>query len=114
MGLALAQLLNEDPDVIFVLSDGYENTPAGGFAQVLKMARDLGCETPVYQIAPVAAAEAAGIKDLAPGLIRTLPTAGPNSLGSTMLKAALQSQPEAGLRSVIGLCLKQIESTGGK
>ena len=107
----LIKLLKEEKDAIFVLSDGYENAPAGRFSEVLKVARDIGIDTPVFQITPVASAENIGVKDLAPGLAHTLPVASGNAITSSMLKVVLQYNPEEGLRALIGSGLKSLGYT---
>ena len=50
--------------MVFVLTDGYENAPAGRFAEVVRAVRQMGVETPIHQFSPVFAAEARGIRSL--------------------------------------------------
>jgi hypothetical protein len=63
---ALVEVLAQRPDLVIVVGDGYENSPAGRFAETLAAARDLGIATPVAHISPVLAAEAGGVRRLAP------------------------------------------------
>lgn len=58
LSLALLDALEERPEAIFVLTDGYENAPAGRFDEILRAARKLGYDMPVYQMTPTFAAEA--------------------------------------------------------
>jgi len=51
----LIYLLENEVDSIFIISDGYENSPEGRLAEVLKMVRKIGNDTPVYHINPVVA-----------------------------------------------------------
>lgn len=90
-----------EPDAVFVITDGYENAPAGRFAEVLSLARKMGVETPVYQITPTFSAEAYGVKELAPD-IQVLPV-GPNigSLGIGMMRAMLESDFIRGITALI-------------
>lgn len=101
-------LMESEPDAVFILSDGYENTSAGRLSEVIKVVRDMGIETPVFQISPVSASESSGIKQLAPGLVNVLPVANSTALGTTMLKAMLTSDPKNGLRYLIGTSMNQI------
>ena len=68
LATALSEALQEDVDAIFVISDGYENSPAGRFGDVLGAARDIGVVTPVYQMNPVFAVESGGMRSLARGI----------------------------------------------
>ncbi len=52
---AVAELLQDDLDALYLLSDGYENAPAGRVDEVLRALRGLGVTTPVYQLTPVLA-----------------------------------------------------------
>lgn len=112
LALHFVELMETEPDAVFILSDGYENTSAGRLSEVLKVVRDMGIETPVFQISPVSAAESSGIKNLAPGLVNVLPVANSTALGTTMIKAMLTSDPKNGLRYLIGTSLKQLEMKG--
>ena len=64
LAAGLVALLKREPDVVFVLTDGYENAPAGRFAEVIRSVRRMGVETPIHQFSPVFAAEARGIRSL--------------------------------------------------
>ncbi len=57
LAAGLVQLLKSDPDVVFVLSDGYENAPAGRFGKTVAAVRRIGIQTPIHQFTPVFAAE---------------------------------------------------------
>lgn len=105
----LVKALRDEPEAIFVISDGYENQPAGRFSEVLKLARDMGIQTPVYQMTPVAASEASGVKELATGLATTMPVTNPAALGAGMLRALLATDPKTGIKALVGTALKQIE-----
>ncbi|UGQ14825.1 hypothetical protein LO772_15370 [Yinghuangia sp. ASG 101] len=94
---ALAAALAEDPDIVVVVSDGYENAPAGRFAETLAAAREFGIRTPVVQLAPVLAAESGGVRALAD----EVPVAAVQRLEGLELVACglvLDADPEAGLR----------------
>ncbi len=102
---ALVDVLHYEPDVVFVLSDGYENTPAGRFAEVLEQVRDIGIKTPVYHLNPVFAAESKGVRELAPSLAPTLPVKGPEALGSTILRGLIENEPLKGINALVRMAL---------
>ena len=57
MSIELVRLLKDEPEVVFVLTDGYENAPAGRFSQTLAAIAEMGIDTPVIQMSPVLASE---------------------------------------------------------
>lgn len=97
----LVSLLRSGPDVIFVVSDGYENAPAGRFAEVLDRVRGLGIATPVHQLSPVFAAEASGLRSLAPERAPALPVTRPEAMGVTLFKGLLLSDSRRALGALI-------------
>ena len=99
----LMDLLEDGPEAIFVLSDGYENRPAGRFAELVTELRSLGIGTPIYHLNPVFAAESGGVRELAPGLVPTLPAQRPESLGLSFLRGMLEADPMRGINALIRL-----------
>jgi hypothetical protein len=97
----LVKALKTAAEAVFVISDGYENVEAGLFAATLKRARELGVTTPVWHINPVMAAEAAGVRNLAPGLSTTVPISKPQELGATYIHSMLSENPEVGLKLLV-------------
>ncbi|MHC4940137.1 MAG: VWA domain-containing protein [Planctomycetota bacterium] len=97
----LVELLRLEPDVVFVLTDGYENAPAGRLGETLDIVRALGVETPVFQMSPVFGAEAGGVRGLAPGRALALPIAGPESFGLAHVRGLLESDPAEGIRALL-------------
>lgn len=106
-GLAegLLALLESAPDAVFVISDGYENRPAGRFAEVVSALRAMGITTPIYHLNPVFAAESVGVRELAPGLVPTLPASRPEALGLSMLRGLLMADPARGIAALVRLAL---------
>lgn len=99
---SLISLLELSPDAIFILSDGYENAPAGRTAEVMDAVREIGITTPVYMFNPVASAESVeGIRSLGDNIM-PLPISTPESIGALMFKAALEADPRRGLLALIG------------
>lgn len=109
----LMDLLEDAPEAVFVLSDGYENRPAGRFAEVVTELRGLGIETPIYHLNPVFAAESGGVRELAPGLVPTLPAQRPESLGLSFLRGMLEADPIRGINALIGLVRRDLRASAG-
>lgn len=103
----LVEVLSEDakPDCVFVLSDGYENTPAGRFAEVVKEVREIGIDTPIYHLNPVFAAETKGCRELAPQQVNTLPVKSPEGLGTTIIRGLVETDPIRGINALVRLAL---------
>ena len=99
----LIDLLKKDVQTIFVLSDGYENAPAGRFGEVLEAARSIGIDTPVYHINPVYAAEVGGVRELAPKLATTLPIQKPSALSTTFIRGMLEQDPVQAVNKLISM-----------
>ena len=97
LAMGLIRLLKKGPDTLFILSDGYENAPAGRLAEVIEQARKLGLKMPIYQLSPVVAAESAGVRSLAPTQIATLPINAAHQMGLPFFKAMLQQEPQKAL-----------------
>jgi len=104
---SLAQLLLDsfvyEPDAIYVISDGYENSPAGRFGDVLRKAREIGIDVPVIHCNPVFAAEAKSVRALCDGVSKmtTLPVRSPTSMGSGMLRGMIEADPRQGLNAIL-------------
>jgi hypothetical protein len=104
-GLAenLLDLISTDPvpDAVFVLSDGYENTPAGRFAEVVVALRDAHIDIPIYHFNPVFAAESVGVRELAKDVVPTVPVQNPAALGTTFLRGLIDTDPIRGINALI-------------
>ena len=107
----MVQAFQAQPDVVFVISDGYENSPAGRLAETLTAIRRLGFHTPVYQCSPVMAAETGGIRELAPGLMPALPVGKPEALQLGMIRAMLLQEPAKGMLCM-GMGIQTAASSG--
>ena len=101
----LVDLLETAPDTIFVISDGYENTPAGRFAEVVDQVREIGINTPIYHLNPVFAAEAQGVRELSTGKIPTLPVKDPTGLGTTFVRGMIEADPVRGINTLVKMAL---------
>jgi len=106
----LISLLESEPDAVFIISDGYENTPAGRLSETLTLVRQIGCNTPIYHINPVAAAESGQGVRVLDNRIPVMPINKPEQLSLAMFKAALTSDPSKGLLALMNRVLPLIES----
>lgn len=99
----LVELLAAGVDAVFVLSDGYENRPAGRFAEVVAAIRSMDVHTPIFHLNPVFAAEAGGVRSLAGEGVATLPVRAPEALGLAFVRGLLAAEPRRGLDALVGL-----------
>jgi len=106
---AFAKVLENEPDAVFIISDGYENTPAGRLDEVIQVVRRLGWNLPIYHINPVSAAEAnTGVRVLSKD-IPVMPISKPESVGLTFFKPMLEVDPMNGLKALLQMILPMLE-----
>lgn len=108
LATTLVKALKADPDAVFIVTDGYENAPAGRVAEVLSAVRAMGISTPVYQLNPVFAAESRAVRSLSND-IPSLPLNDPKHLPISMVRLALSANVEQG---IIGLARMALPSVG--
>ena len=92
----LIELLEKGVDAIFIITDGYENAPAGRVGEVIRLARQIGIDTPIFHASPVMAAEAGGIRTLGESVM-SMPISQPEAMGLGMLKAQMALDIEKGI-----------------
>lgn len=98
----LVRLLKGEPEAVFVLSDGYENAPAGRFAEVVAALQRMGVRTPIHQFTPVFAAESHGVRKLSESVL-AMPVSKPESIGLGLLKALIQTDVDRGVAALFGM-----------
>jgi len=104
----LLDVLETNPDAIYMITDGYENTPAGRVDEVINALRDMGIETPIFQISPVMSVESAGVKSLSDS-IEPLPVSKPEGIGLSMIRAAIsQGELEQGIAGLLDIVTKRL------
>ncbi len=102
---SLVYMLAGNLDAIFIISDGYENSPSGRVAEVLDIASRKGFCPTVYHINPVVAAESKrGMRQLSPN-VRVLPISKPEQLGLTMINSMLETDPRQGILGMLNLAI---------
>jgi len=108
----LIKLLKQGPEVIFVVSDGYENAPEGRFGEVLKIVRDkLRIDIPIYHFNPVSAAESKiALKRLSNDVTIT-PVSNPEKMGLTLFKTMIAADPKQGVVELFNMVLPELEKT---
>jgi len=111
LAAGLIAVLRREPDTVFVLTDGYENAPAGRFAEVVRAVRRMGVKTPIHQFSPVFAAEARGIRSLCE-TVPGLPVSKPEAIGLGLLKALFEADVERGAAALLGMVRPTIEAAG--
>ena len=109
IGESLLDLLALDLDTIFIISDGYENTPSGRISEIVERANSIGLQTPIIHINPVMSAEAGGARELGTG-INTFPLNRPEALGIGLMKSILSLDVEKGVSLLLGKSLQLIEN----
>ncbi|KAA5538021.1 VWA domain-containing protein [Roseiconus nitratireducens] len=102
LAAGLVQLLKAEPDVVFVLSDGYENAPSGRFGETVAAVRRIGIQTPIHQFTPVFAAESQGVRTLSDSVI-AMPVSKPEAIGFGLLKALIESDVDRGVAALFGM-----------
>lgn len=101
LATGLVELIKLKPDAIFVISDGYENTPAGRFSDVCAHLKRIGIKVPIFHLNPVVAAEASGVREIAPGLVPTMPMQRPDALGLSFLRGVLDTDPVRAINALL-------------
>lgn len=97
---ALLDAIETEPEAVFVISDGYENRPAGRFAEVVTALREMGIGTPIYHLNPVFAAEAKGVRTFGEG-ITAMPAQSPTALGVAFVRSMLAADPQRGIDALL-------------
>ena len=108
MSIELVRLLKDDPEAIFVLTDGYENAPSGRFSQTMAAIARMGIDTPVIQMSPVLAAESKGVRSLSPA-VAAMPVSRTDALGLGLVKVLLATDLDRGLKTLSAMSQPRIE-----
>jgi len=108
----IVKALKRKPDAVYVLTDGYENAPAGRVDEMLQAARALGVTTPVFQVSPVTGAEAGGLRRLSDEMA-PVPVSRPEAVGLGMVRAVLTADVEAGIRALLAITRPMLEAKNG-
>jgi hypothetical protein len=108
----VVKALKRNPDAVYVLTDGYENAPAGRVDEVLRAARAFGISTPVFQVTPVTGAETGGLRRLSDELA-PLPVSRPEAIGLGMVRAVLTADVEAGVRALLVITRPMLDAQNG-
>ena len=90
----LLKLVRSGVSQILVLSDGYENSPAGRTLEVLKGLAKLEIKPKVFQISPTVGTESQGVRPLVPGRVLATSLFQPESLPLALFRIYLQERPD--------------------
>lgn len=96
----LLDAIESGVDAIYVISDGYENAPAGRFEEVVNALEKIGCTTPIIHYNPVYSAEDKNTKQLAKS-VNSIPASKPEALGMTSIINLLSSDFKTGIISLL-------------
>jgi hypothetical protein len=102
LAASVVELAARGVEAIYLLTDGYENAPAGRVDEVLRQLRGLGLDMPVYQLAPVLAGERMGVRSLSP-LLSAMPISRPEGLALALVRAALEQDIDRGIQGLLSL-----------
>lgn len=108
---SVLDVAEKDVDAMFIITDGYENAPAGRVNEVIKAMRGMGRNMPIYQVTSVIGSETGGVRMLSDELI-PMPVSKPSGVGLAMVRAAIDADLPQGIKALIGLAKPLIE--GGK
>ena len=105
---AYVKVLQDKPEAVFVITDGYENAPAGRFDEAVRLVKKIGNNTPVFQITPVMASEVQGTRQLSKE-VSVMPISNPASLGLPLLKGLIEKDLKRGVVGLLKRTLPYIE-----
>ncbi|MCP4623510.1 MAG: VWA domain-containing protein [bacterium] len=105
---ALVDLLENGVEAVFILTDGYENTPSGRIDEVMQLLERIGNSTPMYQLSPVIASESrVGLKTLSDS-IPVIPAGNPQALALTLVRAMIEVDIQRGIQALASLALPRL------
>lgn len=96
----LIEILKTKPDNIFIISDGYENAPAGRIAEIIGQVQKMGINTPIYQLSPIMDAANFQARPLSPNLA-VFPINQQLNFGAGLIKQLLRNDFERGLAALV-------------
>lgn len=99
----LLRALTTHPDMVYIISDGYENQPAGRTAEVVAALRRIGNTTPIIQLTPVVSAEDDGVRPLSPDIPCISISSDPQSFLLGQLRSTLQLDFDTGVEMLMGI-----------
>jgi len=108
LGTNLIKLIKKEPDSIFILTDGYENSSAGRVNEIIEATKKIGLDIKFFQITPTTASESSGIKKLSKNIIK-VSSSDPKALNTSLVLAALKENPEDGLKKLLNITTKKLE-----
>ncbi len=106
----LLGMIEHAPEIIFILSDGYENAPKGRTKELLKAIRGLQIDIPVIQINPIWASDLCHTKRLSPQ-IPCFPVHDVQECVLGIQKMLLEADYEKGIQALLGGIWKNIQDT---
>ncbi len=111
LSTALIDLLQKRVDVVFILSDGYENAPSGRVDEVMHLLERIGCRTPIYHMNPVAGGESKGGLRTLSEKIPVMPVGNARELSLTLLRAMIEVDVKKGIEALASMALPKLTNT---
>jgi len=99
------------PDCVYIITDGYENQPAGRLSEVVTALRTIGVSIPIMQFSPVFGAESQGVRRL-DNTVQAIPFQKAEAMGPGMVKGLIETNPVEGLVALASMALPMIEYKG--
>ena len=102
----LIEVLKINPEVIFIISDGYENSGVR-VHEIIEGINKLKLDISIYHINPVTSAESSGVRKLSDKLA-PIPVSNPDALGTGMIKAMIQTSVKEGVLAILNTTVPKI------
>jgi hypothetical protein len=108
LATGLIDLIETGADAVFILSDGYENSPSGRVDEVMRLLEQIGIQTPVYHLNPVLGSESRSGLRMLSDRIPALPVSNPQGLGLTLTRAMIEVDVKRGIGALAYMVLPKI------
>jgi hypothetical protein len=95
-----------------MITDGYENAPAGRVNEVVHAVRNMGISTPIYQVTSVIGAESSGVRKLS-DKICPMPVSKPSGIGLSLVRAAIGNDLKNGIVGLLATARPLLEGKKG-
>ena len=112
---ALLDVLDTDNelDAVYIITDGYENAPAGRTHEVISKLRKMGIDIPIFQVTPVMASETAGVRSIS-SYVSPMPVTRPEGIALASVRALIeQGQLEQGISGLMQVAIPRLENNNG-
>lgn len=109
LGMDVLKAFETNSDAVFIISDGYDNSPAGRTSEVIKSVRGIGINTPIYHICPVSSG-ASGTKKFEGSDVATMSISSVEGLAIGMIRIMIKDNPEESLKLLLNMTLPALNA----